>query len=229
MRFPAPLVPGRFVLRDNRFRATVEVAGRPVPVHVPNSGRMRELLVPGAEVRLAPAHAPGRRTAFDLVLVRSSGGWVSVDARLPPRLFAEWLQQGGSGPLAGWQPMEVEVAVGSSRVDLLLRRGDDRCWVETKSVTLVRGGVALFPDAPTERGRRHLHALAALAASGQCAAAVFIVQRGDAVCFRPNDETDPAFGLALRDAIRHGVTVVCCTCAVCEEGEVRVVGEIPLG
>lgn len=229
MRFPVPLVPGRFVARDNRFRATVDVAGRLVPVHVPNSGRMRELLIHGAEVRLAPAHSPGRRTAFDLALVQGMGGWVSVDARLPPRLFAEWLQQGGGGPLAGWQPVRAEVAVGSSRVDLLLGRGDERCWVETKSVTLVRGGVALFPDAPTERGRRHLHTLAALAESGQCAAVAFVVQRGDATCFRPNDETDPAFGAALRDAIRRGVTVLCCACRISGEGEMQVVGEIPLG
>ncbi len=228
MRFPAPLVSARFVARDNRFRATVDMAGRLVPVHVPNSGRMRELLVSGTEVRLAPAHAPARRTAFDLALVWGSGGWVSVDARLPPRLFAEWLQRGGGGPLSGWLTVQREVTVGHSRVDLLLGRGDDRCWVETKSVTLVRGGVALFPDAPTERGRRHLQTLAALAESGQRAAVAFVVQRSDATHFRPNDETDPAFGAALRDAIRRGVTVVCCTCTV-GEGGVEVVGEIPLG
>lgn len=228
MRFQAPLVPGRFVARDNRFRATVEVAGRLVPVHVPNSGRMRELLVPGAEVRLAPAHATGRRTAFDLALVRCSTGWVSVDARLPPRLFAEWLREGGGGPLAGWQPIGAEVTLENSRVDLLLGRGNDRCWVETKSVTLVREGVALFPDAPTERGRRHVHALAALAEAGQHAAVAFVVQRDDATRFGPNDETDPAFGAALREAVRQGVTVVCCICHAQEHG-VQVVGEIPLG
>ncbi|MDH7490539.1 MAG: DNA/RNA nuclease SfsA [Anaerolineae bacterium] len=228
MRFPASLVAARFVARDNRFRATVDLAGRLVPVHVPNSGRMRELLVPGAEVRLAPSRAPARRTAFDLALVRCAAGWVSLDARLPPRLFAEWLQRGGGGPLAGWLPVQWEVSVGHSRVDLLLGRGDDRCWVETKSVTLVREGVALFPDAPTERGRRHLETLAALVESGQRAAVAFVVQRGDATRFRPNDETDPAFGAALRDAIRRGVTVVCCTCTV-GEGGVEVVGEIPLG
>jgi len=228
MRFPGPLVPARFVARDNRFRATVEIGGTPVPVHVPNSGRMRELLIPGAEVRLAPAHAPARRTAFDLALVRSPGGWVSVDARLPPHLFAEWLGKGGGGPLAGWRPVGAEVTLGNSRMDLLLGRGDDRCWMETKSVTLVREGVALFPDAPTERGRRHLHTLAALAESGQRAAVAFVVQRGDATRFRPNDETDPAFAAALRDAIRRGVTVVCCTCTVGESG-IEVVGEIPLG
>ncbi len=213
--------------RDNRFRATVDVAGRLTPVHVPNSGRMRELLVPGAEVRLAPAAAPGRRTAFDLALVRGPGGWVSVDARLPPRLLAEWLRSGGGGVLAGWLPLDAEVALGDSRIDLVLGRGDDRCWVETKSVTLVREGVALFPDAPTERGRRHLSALAALAKSGRRAAVVFVAQRADATRFRPNDETDPAFGAALRDARQRGVMVVCCACRVGEES-IAVIGEIPV-
>lgn len=227
MQFPQPLVPGRFVARDNRFRATVDVAGRPTAVHVPNSGRMRELLSPGADVRLVPAPAPGRRTAFDLALVRSPGGWVSVDARLPPRLLAEWLRSGGGGVLAGWLPLDAEVTLGHTRVDLLLGRGEDRCWVETKSVTLVREGVALFPDAPTERGRRHLHTLAALADSGQCAAAVFVIQRADATRFRPNDDTDPAFGVALRDAIGRGVIAVCCACRVSEDG-VQIVREIPV-
>ncbi|MBC7258389.1 MAG: DNA/RNA nuclease SfsA [Chloroflexi bacterium] len=225
MQFPRPLVPGRFVARENRFRATVEMAGGLAPVHVPNSGRIRELLVAGADVRLAPAGGVGRRTAFDLALVRGGAGWVSVDARLPPRLFAEWLRQGGGGPLAGWLPVRAEVPVESGRVDLLLGRGRELCWVETKSVTLVREGVALFPDAPTERGRRHVQALAV---AGRCAAVVFVVQRGDATHFRPNDETDPAFGAALRRAMQQGVTVVCCACDVSEQG-VHVVGEIPAG
>ncbi len=229
MHFPSPLVPARFVARDNRFRATVDIGGKPVLAHVPNSGRMRELLVPGTEVRIAPAHAPGRRTAFDLALVRGPDGWVSVDARLPPRLFAEWLEQGGGGPLAGWHMVRGEVTLGSNRVDLLLELGDRRCWVETKSVTLVHQGVALFPDAPTERGCRHLGALAALAESGRCAAVAFVAQRADAICFRPNDATDPAFGAALRDAIQRGVMVICCACSVSEEGEIQVIGEIPMG
>lgn len=225
MRFTLPLVAGRFVSRDNRFRATVEVGGQCVFAHVPNSGRMRELLAPGADVRLLPAFAPGRVTAYDLTLVRIPAGWACIDARLPPRLVGEWLAKGGGGPLTGWLVEKAEVRHGASRLDLLLRRGDERCWAETKSVTLVRDGTALFPDAPTARGRRHLLELQGLAQDGTCAAVVFVVQREDAVRFRPNDETDPEFGAALRQAADAGVRVLCLYCRV-DEGGVEVVGEV---
>ncbi len=225
MRFPKPLVAGQFVSRDNRFRATVEVGGQRAFAHVPNSGRMRELLTPGAEVRLLPAFRPGRVTPYDLTLVRIPTGWVSVDARLPPRLLGEWLAKGGGGFLAGWHVEKAEVRHGESRLDLLLRQGEKMCWVETKSVTLVRDGAALFPDAPTARGRRHLLELADLARQGTCAAVVFVVQREDAVRFRPNDETDPEFGRALRQAADVGVRVLCVRCQVNEDG-VEVVGEV---
>ncbi len=225
MRFPRPLVAGRFVSRDNRFRATVEVGGERVFAHVPNSGRLWELLTPGAEVHLLPAFKPGRVTPYDLTLVRTPTGWVCIDARLPPRLLGEWLAKGGGGPLAGWLVEKSEVRYGASRLDLLLRRGDERCWAETKSVTLVRDGVAVFPDAPTARGRRHLMELQRLARDGTCAAAVFVVQREDAARFRPNDDTDPEFGAALREAAASGVKVLCVRCRV-DEGGVEVVGEV---
>jgi sugar fermentation stimulation protein A len=179
---------------------------------------MRELLTPGAEVRLLPAATPGRVTPYDLTLVRIPTGWVSIDARLPPRLVGEWLAKCGGGFLAGWLVEKAEVRHGASRLDLLLRRGDEHCWVETKSVTLVRDGTALFPDAPTARGRRHLLELQRLAQDGACAAVVFVVQREDAVRFRPNDETDPEFGVALREAADAGVRVLCLRCRVDEEG-----------
>lgn len=215
MRWPQPLIPGRFVRRQNRFRCAVEMDGAVVPAHLPNSGRLGELLTPGAEVRVRLAADPGtRKTVGDLTLVRHADTWVSVDARLPSRLVAEAIARGRMAPFAGFSQIEVEVTVGNSRLDLRLAGPAGRCWIETKSVTLVEGGVALFPDAPTARGARHVQALQALRSQGERAAVVFVVQRPDAVAFSPHPTADPAFAETLRQASRAGVEVYAYRCAV---------------
>jgi len=216
---------GRFLSRPNRFVAEVVVAGRRERAHVPNSGRMRELLRPGARVLVAPRGGL-RQTAFDLALVEQEGRLVSVDARLPPALVAEALSAGGLEGLGPFRSLRREVPLGESRVDL---RGDapDAPWyIETKSVTLVRDGVALFPDAPTSRGARHVAELVAAAAQGLGAAVVFVIQREDAEALRPNEETDPTFASALRRAA-PAVAVLAYRCRVTEE-EVAIVQRVPV-
>lgn len=220
------LVQATLVARDNRFRARALLEGREVAVHVPNSGRLRELLVPERPVWLAPAHALGRKTAYDLALVELDGGLVSVDARLPNALFHEALLQGGWG-WEGYSAIAREVQCGASRLDFCLTGPTGRCWVEVKSVTLVREGVALFPDAPTARGARHVRELTRAVANGDAAAVVFIVQRNDAVRFRPYAEHDPDLAAALVAAQAAGVQVRAIGCQVSNTW-VRLARELPV-
>jgi sugar fermentation stimulation protein A len=208
------LVSGRFVRRDNRFRVTVVVAGEPVAAHLPNSGRLTELLTPGRPCWLTGFDNPRRKTRFDLTLVEYAGVLVSVDARLPNALLAEALSAGRLEPFRGYARFEREVWLGKSRLDFRLSGPAGVCWVEVKSVTLVEDGVARFPDAPTARGARHLGELTAVVSSEERAAVVFVIQRADAWRFAPHDEADEAFGAALRKAAGAGVGVYAWTCEV---------------
>ncbi len=230
--FP-PLVEALLSRRENRFRAAARLAdGQEVAVHVPNSGRMHEVFDMPRRAWLARASNPHRKTPYDLVLVEGDGGvLISVDSRLPNRLFAAGLQRGvfdawlGLSPQA-WQ-VRPEPAYGAGRLDFLLTAPDRRWWIETKSITLVEGGVALFPDAPTARGRRHLADLCRLVGAGEGAAVVFIVQRNDAVAFAPHPTADPDFPAALRRAGACGVLVKAYRCAVRLEG-IAGLAEIPV-
>ncbi len=216
MDLPSTVV-GRFVRRENRFRVTVEVGGNVESAHLPNSGRLSELLTPGRRCYLVPRPSPSRRTPYDLLLVVYRGVLVSVDARLPNPLFAEAVAKGWLTAFAGAAHIEREVRYGRSRMDFRLDGPGGVCWVETKSVTLVERGVALFPDAPTARGRRHLEELIALVREGQRAAVVFVVQRPDATAFAPNARADPAFAHALAEAAALGVEVYAHRCRVTRE------------
>ena len=218
IRFPHPLVAGRFLRRLNRFAALVMIDGQQERVHVRNSGRLRELLTPGRHVLLEPAATPGRQTRFTLAIARLPGGDVSVDAHLPNALVEEGLRRGAIPGFHGYRFVRREVTVGRNRVDFLLARGSRRCLLEVKSVTLVRGGVALFPDAPTERGRKHLEHLIAARRRGLLAAVVFVVQRRDVTAFAPNEDADPEFRTTLRLACRSGVRVCALRCRVSPEG-----------
>ncbi len=231
--FP-PLVEARLLRRENRFRAAARLAdGREVAVHVPNSGRMHEVFDRPRRAWLARARNPHRKTPYDLVLVEGDGGvLISVDSRLPNRLFATALQQGVFDgwlglPSKAWQ-VRPEPPYGEGRLDFLLTAPDHRrWWIETKSITLVEDGVALFPDAPTARGRRHLADLCRLVRAGDRAAMVFIAQRHDAAAFAPHPTADPDFPAALRRAAACGVLVKAYRCAMTLEG-VGDLREIPV-
>ncbi len=218
MRFASPLVPGRFLRRLNRFAALVEVGGREERVHVRNSGRLRELFTPGRAVLLERGSTPGRRTRFTLALVRLPSGDVSADAHLPNLLVEAALREGRLAGFRGYRILKREPIVGRQRLDFLLERGARRCLLEVKSVTLVEGGVALFPDAPTLRGTRHLKRLVAAQRKGLEAAVLFIIQRADAVAFAPNWTGDRIFAAALRSAADKGVRVRAFRCGVSPQG-----------
>ena len=214
MRFDSELVEARFIRRLNRFAALVDMDGEEVMVHVANTGRMRELLTPGRLVLLRPAGRPGRKTAFDLMLVNLGFTLCSTDSRLPPRLVEEAFLEGRLEPFIGFHESRREVTFEESRFDLMLTGDEGICYVETKSVNLVEDRVALFPDAPTERGVKHLGTLVKAVEAGHRAAAFFVIQRSDAKAFRPHPTADPAFAEALRNAKSHGVEVYAYNCRV---------------
>lgn len=213
---PRPLVPVIFVRRLNRFAAEVRSArdGRRLRVHLPNSGRMEELLRPGAEARVHPRDPARGRTAGTLLLVRYRGRWVGVDSRLPNRLFEAGLACRALAPfgrVTGWRR---EVALGAGRVDFVLDDARGRRLVEVKSCNKVERGIALFPDAPTTRGARHLRTLARAARRGARAAVVWFVQRSDAFCLRPDRAADPEFAEAAARAAAAGVKLYAYACRV---------------
>ena len=227
IRFAGPLVEGRFIRRLNRFAALVEIDGRHERVHVRNSGRLHELLSPGRPVLLEGAGTPGRRTRYTLALVRLPGGYVSADAHLPNALVAEALGRRAIPGFRAYRILRREPAMGRRRADFLLARGRRQCLLEVKSVTLVERGIALFPDAPTLRGRAHLEHLMAWRRGGQGAAVLFVIQRRDAQAFRPNHDADPQFSQTLRQASRAGVRILAMTCQVGPPG-IRLAARVPV-
>ena len=227
MRYDSKLIEARFIKRLNRFAALVDLNGAETMVHVANSGRMRELLVPSRKVFLRYAAKSHRKTAYDLLLVDLGGHLCSMDARLPPHLLQEAFCQGRLEQFAGYDSTRKEVPLGESRIDLMLSGPDGDCYVETKSVNLVENGLALFPDAPTERGRKHLMSLAKALSAGCRAAVVFVVQRSDAVHFTTHDSADELFGQALREVIEQGVEAYAYTCHVSAEA-ITLDSRIPL-
>ena len=201
-----------FLERPNRFIAHCTVDGMLETVHVKNTGRCRELLVPGATVYLEKSSNPNRKTAYDLVTVETPFGLVNMDAAAPNQVAGELLRAGAI--LSSPTLVQPEVRFGASRLDFYAENDRQRLFVEVKGVTLEADGKALFPDAPTERGVRHIRELQRAAESGLDAALFFVVQIEDIQSIAPNDATHPAFGKALREAAARGVRVLAYDCDV---------------
>ena len=210
------LVEGVFLERVNRFLARVEVGGREVGVHVANSGRMKELFVPGWRVLVRPVLGGNRKTKFDLVLVDMGHALASADSRMPNSLVAEAVASEHLAQFSGYPEVRREVTFGDSRLDLMLKGPSGECYIEAKSVTLVKNGVGLFPDAPTIRGAKHLHTLEAVLEAGHRAAVIFVVQRPDATSFATREPSDPDLAAALRSAMAVGVEAYAYNCEVTE-------------
>ena len=201
-----------FLERPNRFIARVELQGGTETVHVKNTGRCRELLVPGARVILVPGDNPARKTRYDLVAVYKGDMLINMDSQAPNAAAGELLQR--LFPGCALYPERNYV---NSRFDFYLEQGDRRIFAEVKGVTLERDGTAMFPDAPTERGRKHLAELADAAEAGYEAYVLFLVQMKGSRRFVPNRETDPGFAEALRKAADRGVKILCYDCQVTED------------
>lgn len=206
------IVSGRFIDRPNRFIAHVDIEGRRQTVHVKNTGRCRELLVPGVVVYLEGSSDPNRKTAWDLIAVEKGMRIVNMDSQAPNRVFGEWVRAGHFLPDV--TVVRPETRYGDSRFDFYVEAGGKRHFVEVKGVTLEEDGVVRFPDAPTQRGVKHLEELIRAHENGYESWACFVIQMADADHFEPNDRTHPEFGVALRRAARAGVHVLALDCRV---------------
>ena len=217
--------PAVFLSRPNRFIAKVELDGREETVHVKNTGRCKELLIPGCTVWLEEGSNPARKTKYDLIAVDKDGLLVNVDAQAPNRVFAEWAQDGDFVP--GLTLLRPETTWGASRFDFYWEAGERKGFVEVKGCTLEEDGFCRFPDAPTERGVKHLNELTACMAEGYETAVCFVIQMEGMKSFSPNDTTHPAFGDALRAAHAAGVKVLAVGCHV-EPDRLTVTHAIPV-
>lgn len=205
------MVPGVFLARPNRFIAHVEIGGNLEICHVKNTGRCRELLPAGAEVWCQQFDDPKRKTKFDLVTVKKGDRLINMDSQAPNAAAKEWLLDGGLGEIS---ELKGEYTNGDSRFDFSFIKDGKRCFLEVKGVTLETDGICAFPDAPTERGTKHLRGLTELAKQGFGAYVLFVIQMADVKYLHPNDATDPNFGKALREAAANGVNVMAVDCKV---------------
>ena len=208
------MVKGTFLERPNRFIAKVEFGGAVETVHVKNTGRCRELLPPGAEVWCQVAEDPKRKTKFDLITVRKGDRLINMDSQAPNAAAEEWLLSGGLGELS---ELRRETFHGESRFDFSFLKDGKRHFLEVKGVTLETDGICAFPDAPTERGAKHLRGLLEAVREGHGAWVLFVIQMADVGYLRPHEERDPAFAKALREAAAGGVKVIAMDCAVTED------------
>ena len=208
------MVKGTFLSRPNRFIAKIEIEGKEETVHVKNTGRCRELLPPGAEVWCEVSNNPNRKTKYDLITVRKGDRLINMDSQAPNAAAKEWLLSGDLGQVEDLKP---ETFHGDSRFDFSFTLDGKPCLMEVKGVTLENDGVCAFPDAPTERGAKHLRVLTQAVKDGYTAFVLFVIQMPDVKYLHPNDKTDPAFGAALREAAENGVNVLAMDCAVTED------------
>ena len=211
------MVPGVFLARPNRFIAYVRLGERDEIVHVKNTGRCRELLTPGAQVWCQQSGNPNRKTKYDLICVRKGQRLINMDAQAPNIAAASWLRDGGLGEI---RDLRAETVHGDSRFDFSFTLDGKPCFLEVKGVTLERDGVCAFPDAPTQRGAKHLRVLIQAAAEGYGAFVLFVIQMEHVRWLSPNDDTDPDFAAALRQAAVSGVRVLAAECAVTPESMV---------
>jgi sugar fermentation stimulation protein A len=202
----------KFCSRPNRFIAHIEIDGEPEICHVKNTGRCQELLIPNAEVFVQEVNGSNRKTKYDLIGVKKGGRLINIDSQVPNKVFHEWVKSSNFFPDISL--VKPEVKYNNSRLDFYIETDGRKIYVEVKGVTLEENGVALFPDAPTERGLKHIADLCQCIDEGNEAYLVFIIQMKDIQYFTPNHKTHPAFGEALKKAVKHGVKIIALDCEV---------------
>ena len=213
------IVNGKFIDRPNRFIAHVEIDGVVNTVHVKNTGRCKELLLPETEVRLEESDNPNRKTLYDIVAVNKKGfGWINMDSQAPNKVVKEWLEG------KDYDYIKPGYKYGDSRIDFYMKKGDVEYLMEVKGCTLEKNGIGYFPDAPTERGVKHLKELTKAQKLGYQCAVAFVVQMEGVTEVRPNIETHPEFGEVLEVAQKAGVKVILYMCQVGSD-TLEIVGE----
>lgn len=203
---------GRFLNRPNRFTAQVEIDGEEHIVHVKNTGRCKELLVPDATVFLEKSSNPLRKTQYDLIAVYKGKVLINMDSQAPNKAVGEWIKNGGL--LENPTIIKPETKYGDSRLDFYIENESEKMYAEVKGVTLEIDGTAKFPDAPTERGRKHLGELIKAKQNGYRSAVIFVIQMKGCGCFTPNTQHDPAFAKELKRAVENGVEIIAVDCII---------------
>ena len=210
------IVEGRFIERPNRFIAKVEIGGVTETVHVKNTGRCRELLVKGTTVYLEKSNNPERKTGYDLIAVLKNGKTlINMDSQIPNAVTEEWLKKGNL--FSKDAVIRREVTHNKSRFDFYIEEGGRKIFLEVKGCTLETDGIARFPDAPTERGVKHINELIDCVNEGFEAYILFVIQMKGIKHFEPNDKTHSAFGDALRNAESKGVRILAYDCNVTKD------------
>lgn len=208
---------GQFCSRTNRFVAEVMINGKQETVHVKNTGRCKELLLPGTEIVLGISDNPSRKTKYDLICVyKENLGWVNIDSQAPNKVVKEWLAK------QDYDMIRPEYSIGNSRIDFYMEKDGQKYLMEVKGCTLEIDGIGYFPDAPTERGVKHLRELQKAAQKGYQCYVAFVIQMEGIHEVRPNAKTHPEFGVALEEARQAGVQVLCLGCTV-GENELEIV------
>ncbi len=215
----------KFISRPNRFIANIELDGEIQVAHIKNTGRCRELLVQNAEIYVQEFDLATRKTKYDLIAVKKGARLINMDSQVPNKVFFEWVESGKFTD--GVNLIRPEIFYGDSRFDFYIEAGERKIFVEVKGVTLEENGVVRFPDAPTERGVKHLRELMRAKDEGYEAFVVFIVQMDSVIHFEPNDATHPQFGATLREASGEGVSVIALSCHVTPDS-IEAVGEVEI-
>jgi len=229
MRLPHLLYPGILIRRYQRFLADILLdTGETVTAHCPNSGSMKGCAIPGSRVFLSRCDKPSRRLCYTWELVEHDGTWIGINTGHPNRIVREAIEEGLIPDLRGYESIRPEVRYGeNSRIDLLLSGAAGRCYVEIKNVTMVEGDLALFPDAVTTRGQKHLKELMEVVRQGDRGVIFFVVQRADGKAVAPADAIDPEYGRLLRLAVLQGVEALAWQADVTPQ-ELRLARALPL-
>jgi sugar fermentation stimulation protein A len=228
MILPSNIKTGTLIKRYKRFLADIELAdGSIVTAHTPNSGSMMGCAIPGSPAIMTKSDSPGRKYPLTWELVQVNGVWIGINTGYPPKLVKEGIENGTVVELQGYTSIRPEVKCGDSRLDLFLDGGDAPCWVEVKNVTLIENGVALFPDAVTTRGQKHLRELQRLVRQGERGVIFYVVQRGDAEALAPADLIDPEYGRLLREVLANGVEALAYRAEV-SPTEIKLVKRLPV-
>ncbi|HRW62026.1 MAG TPA: DNA/RNA nuclease SfsA [Bacteroidales bacterium] len=227
MKFAQTLIHGILIKRYKRFLADVKLdSGEIITAHCTNSGSMKTCLENGAEVYLSPVDDPNRKTKFTWEMIKINGDWIGINTGNPNKLAFEAVKNGEIEKLKGYTEVQREVTFGDSRFDVMAKNENETCFIEVKNVTLKEGDYALFPDAVTSRGKKHLETLVKVKEQGMRAVMLYVIQRMDVSIFAPAKEIDPEYSKALKNAWEKGVEIIPMQAKVSPE-KIELIKELP--